>query len=174
MNLELRKHSSRKKREKKEPKMNKKLPCHVDEKIESLFELKRTLEVSFFKNFEESYDFPSGLNFTHMKTIINLHIHGKLSMSDLCLLMVLEKGSFTPVAAKLVEQKLVVKKRCCQDRRIFYLDLSQKGQELAARFFIAHVEYMQSILERLSLEDQDEYFNLIMRLNNLNKKIEFV
>lgn len=154
--------------------MKKKYPCQADDKIESIFELRRTLEISFFKSFEESYDFPPGLNFTHMKTIIHLHIHGKLSMSEICSLMVLEKGSFTPVAAKLVEHELVVKKRCCQDRRIFYLDLSHKGQDLAACFFKAHVEYMRSILEKLPLEDQDEYFELIKRLNKLNKKIELV
>ena len=139
--------------------------------IESIFELHRFIISIFFKNFEETYTLPDGLNFTHMKAAIILRFHGKMTMSELSSMLTIEKGSFTPVAGRLIEKGIVMKERSKEDKRVYKLVLTAYGQELTDQFKDEHWSYMSKILDQLSSEERADYFEKIQALNEYNKKI---
>lgn len=143
-----------------------------DEPIKKILDLKFATDVLFFKHFERSFELPSGLNFTHMKTLLTLNFHGPCSMSELSHLMILEKGSFTPVAAKLIEKGFIRKERSSDDKRVYKLARTETGCELAERFAAAHESYIYSVLDRLTEQEQNEYYRLVEDLNRINLKLK--
>ncbi|MDC7226730.1 MAG: MarR family transcriptional regulator [Spirochaetales bacterium] len=144
----------------------------ADEHIENLFELHWSIISIFFKGFDESFKLPEGLNFTHMKTAMTIFFHGPMTMSEISKRLALEKGSFTPVASRLISGGYVRKERSREDKRVYKLALTESGEELTERLRTAHNQYIQSMLDRLNADEQKEYFEDIVRLNVLNEKIK--
>nr|WP_281389054.1 MarR family transcriptional regulator [Spirochaeta isovalerica] len=133
--------------------------------------MKRDLNELYFKGFFQIYDFPEGLNPTHMLTLIHLDHAGPSPMTQISHLMQLEKGSFTPVAGKLVEMGFIRKDKNREDKRISELHLTESGLKLVTDFKEEHKGF---ILERISLlpeKEQREYFSLMNRLNELDSII---
>lgn len=143
----------------------------ADEHIESLLDLHWSIISIFFKGFDEEVALPEGLNPTHFKAAMMLKFHEPMTMTELSRRLTLEKGSFTPVAARLIDKGLVEKVQSEEDRRVYNLVLSAEGRKLTDWLRKAHWRYIQSMLERLSPEEQEEYFDKMSRLNVLNNKI---
>ena len=141
------------------------------ELIESIFELHRSIISIFFKSFEDIYILQDGLNFTHMKAAMILRFEGKMPMSDLSAKLVLEKGSFTPVAARLIERGLVKKERSVEDKRVYMLGLTAEGEKLTGRFKDEHWKYMTNVLNKLTAEERADYLEQLSNLNKYNKLI---
>ncbi len=141
-------------------------------KVESIFELHRSIISIFFKDFENIFELPKGLNFTHMKAAMILRFQGPMTMSKLSSRLVLEKGSFTPVAAKMTEKGLIEKQRSAEDKRVYHLVLTDYGRKLTAEFKDKHWAFILSAFDRISPEEQNEYFTMISGLNRLNRKIK--
>ena len=80
--------------------MNTEKESSEQELIENIFKLHRSTITIFFKGFEDVYDLPEGLNFTHMKAAIILRFEGSMTMSELSSKLVLEKGSFHSCCGK--------------------------------------------------------------------------
>ncbi len=144
----------------------------AEERIESLFDLHRYIISVFFKDFEEVFKLPEGLNFTHMKAMLTLRFHGKMTMSDLSRMLVIAKGSFTPVAARLITGGYIEKEQSAGDKRVYNLVLTEAGMELTTRFKNEHWAYMTEILDRLPPDEQGDYFAHVTKLNAYHKMIE--
>ncbi len=143
----------------------------IKEKVKSVFDARWGMEQIFFREFAESIELDD-LNFTHIKSMMMLNFEGKCSMTTVSKRLQLEKGSFTPVAKKLIEYNYVEKEQNDQDKRSYSLKLSQKGKAFVDDFLEKHIEYIASRIDLLSSHEQNEYFSLIDRLNVLNKKIQ--
>ena len=152
--------------------MRKKFHDGGDQQIRQIFDLKFGIDLLFFKQFERSFELPSGLNFTHMKALLALSFHGPCSMSEISHMMIMEKGSFTPVAAKLIDKGFLNKERSIEDKRVYNLVITEPGRELTNRFRESHVKYIHSVLDGLSGEEQVEYNRLLEKLNKMNIKLE--
>ena len=109
-----------------------------EDRIEGLFELHRAIISIFFKGFEDTWQLPDELNYTHMKAVMILGFHGHLTMSELSGMLAIEKGSFTPVARKLIGKGLIEKKRSAEDLRVYHLVLTEEGRELMIKFMNMH------------------------------------
>ena len=144
----------------------------AEERIESLFDLHRYIMSVFFKDFEEVFKLPEGLNFTHMKAMLTLRFHGKMTMSDLSRMLVIAKGSFTPVASRLITSGYIQKEQSAGDKRVYNLVLTEEGMELTTRFKNEHWAYMTEILDRLPPDEQEDYFAHVNKLNAYHKVIE--
>lgn len=133
--------------------------------------LKYTMEKLFFKSFAVGFPLPEGLNFTHIRAVMMLYFQGPCTMSRLSTLLILEKGSFTPIARKLINSDIIEKFRSEKDRRKYLLKLTEKGDSLAQEVGGAHINYINETLCRLPEEDIPEYFKLIRSLNEFNRKM---
>lgn len=145
----------------------------MDEKasLKSIFELRSIIENVYFRTFEVSLNLPMKLNHTHFKTMMILNFEGEKSMSVISDKVNLEKGSFTPVAHTLIELGFVEKLRDGEDKRIFSLKLTSKGQEFTREFAKNHLSYMDQKLGNLTEEEKDCYFASIEMINKLTRKM---
>jgi len=141
------------------------------EDLLSLFRLKREINELFFREFYNIYQFQDGLNSTHILTMIHLDHLGPVPMTQISQFLQMEKGSFTPVAGKLTELGYIEKNRNAVDKRIFELSLTAKGRTLVGEFKKEHREYINRSLSRLTEAEQNEYFQLTQRLNQLNTRL---
>lgn len=144
---------------------------HTDETIQSILGLFPMMTEIFFKNFQMSSDMLKNLNSTHTKTIMILRYEGRSSMSSISRKIELEKGSFTPVADKLIKLGYIEKVRSTEDKRKSLLQLTELGHTFAKRFHKEHTEYIYSQLNKLSEAERGAYLAAIDLFHCLSKKI---
>jgi DNA-binding MarR family transcriptional regulator len=74
------------------------------------------------------------------------------------------KPSVTEIVNKLINLDCVEKKRCPNDRRIFYIELTDKGRNIARLQFLAEQRVVDIIFKEFNDEDIEIFVNLIKRL----------
>lgn len=145
----------------------------LDEKesLKSIFELRSIIENVYFRSFEGSLNLPIKLNHTHFKTMMLLNFEGEKTMSEISDKVNLEKGSFTSVANTLIELGFVQKLQDVEDKRVYNLKLTIKGEEFAGEFAKNHLAYMDQKLKYLSEDEKNCYFASIQIINNMTRKM---
>jgi DNA-binding MarR family transcriptional regulator len=136
-----------------------------DERLRSIVDVKVGLEHIFFKDFLSDCRLPEGLNHTHMMAMLNLRFCGSSSMCDLSRKLNLEKGSFTPVAARLSRLGYVDKVQSDRDKRIFELRLTEKGAAATEAFAQAHIAYIDRQTKALPEADRQRFFRAVAFLD---------
>ena len=139
----------------------------ADSTIKQIFNLRFDVEYLFFKKFLNIYPMPHGINPTHIQTLMVLRFMGPSPMSSISQHLVLEKGSFTPVANKLIQLGYVGKERSALDKRIYHLSLTNKGITLANDYADAHHSFIKSVLGQLSDEKRTELLKSIEVTNSI-------
>ncbi|QRN86704.1 MarR family transcriptional regulator [Clostridia bacterium] len=142
------------------------------EAMMTIVNLRAKLEHFFFKGFSKEYPLPEDVNQTHISTLMFLHFNGSAPMSELSHLLNIEKGSFTPVANKLVAMGLIQKKRSEIDKRVYELSLTTEGFALADDFKEKHMVYMQERLKPLEKMRQEEFFRAIKSITDMIEELE--
>lgn len=137
-----------------------------DLRLKSIIDVRMKLERLFFKQHLYSYTMPDGLNQTHMLTLLHLLFCSSCPMVELSRHLNLEKGSFTPVANKLLQFGYIEKKQNPQDKRVSQLSLTEKGETLALDFKKSHLLYIQGLLDTLAEEERERFFQAVGFLND--------
>jgi len=81
--------------------------------------------------------------------------------------MHITKPAVTASANKLIEKGLATKKRSGEDRRLYYLSLTDKGREVYNVSKSANKRFEELIRERLSKEEVDELTRLLAEIVKL-------
>ena len=136
-----------------------------------IFELIAVLVKVYFKDFENSITLPNGLNHTHIRTLIFLCFKDDCPMSVISEKANIEKGSFTPVANKLIRLGYIEKRRDNIDKRIYNLHLTTKGKKFAKELSKEHMEHIENLLSGLSSEDKQNYFKAIKLVEKTTKEL---
>jgi len=142
-----------------------------DHSIESLLELRTQIENIFFKQFLDKHHMDPDLKETTIRTMMILYFNGPSTMRYVSDFLSLEKGSFTPVARKLVKLGYIEKKRDQADKRVFYLTLTPKGREYALLTCGNHQEYVNELLGDLSEIERHTLFDAVDIVNNICRRI---
>jgi DNA-binding MarR family transcriptional regulator len=137
-----------------------------DIRLKSIIDVRMKLDRVFFKQHLYRFSMPDGLNQTHMLTLLYLHFSTSSPMVDLSRHLNLEKGSFTPVAKKLLQLGYIKKEQNPQDRRVSDLSLTKKGEILASDFKNSHLLYIQSLLDTLEEEEREKFIQAVGFLND--------
>ena len=127
----------------------------INNDLNLIFELSYTYRDVFVRNFLSGYPAPEGLNRTHLRTLLFIMFADKPKMSEISGNMGLEKGSFTPVAQKLLNLGYIEKSKTDLDRRKSILSLTEKGKKLTLEYSKAHADYIQGKLDLLGNEKED-------------------
>jgi DNA-binding MarR family transcriptional regulator len=140
--------------------------------LELVTGLRGKLDYVFFKSFMKTYSLPEGMNHAHIGTLMFLSFIGVAPMSKLSRRVNLEKGSFTPVANKLIEMKLIQKKRNESDRRVYELSLTDEGIILAEDVKKEHMLYIEDKLKSLDKDQIEEFFTAIKLVTTTIEKLD--
>jgi DNA-binding MarR family transcriptional regulator len=93
-------------------------------------------------------------------------------MSEVSRRLNLEKGSFTPVAAKLIKLGYIQKNQDESDKRVYNLELTDLGLEVAEDFKEKHLTYINQLVTQFSEDERQEYFEAIDKVYQMTKRLE--
>lgn len=144
---------------------------HIDDELHSILGMVGITNEVFFRSFQKLYPLPKGLNKTHMKTLMFIRFEGNCPMNLLSKKVDLEKGSFTPVAEKLIKMGYIEKVHSDVDRRKSLLQLTPLGDEFATDFETKHSEHIKSILSKLDDNEKEMYLSAIRLVLSTSKKL---
>lgn len=136
-----------------------------------IFELSHIYRDVFVRDFLADYPTPEGLNRTHLRTLLFIMFADNPKMSEISGNMGLEKGSFTPVAQKLLALGYISKSKTDKDRRKSILNLTDKGTELTLEYYAAHEKYINDKLALLG-DERDKYLETLEVLLGMTKKMK--
>ncbi|MBN2558162.1 MAG: MarR family transcriptional regulator [Clostridia bacterium] len=139
--------------------------------LTKIFELSHTYRDVFIRNFEIAYPAPEGLNKTHLRTLMYIRFANNPKMSEISGNMGLEKGSFTPVAQKLLDLGYIRKDKTEKDKRKSILNLTEKGKRLTDEFGKAHEKYIKEKLDLLTPDEVKYLFSSMDTVLHIVKKL---
>lgn len=142
-----------------------------DNRIRCLMEFHRNFFHLIIKGFELGLENREELNPKHYQTIMALFHGGSCTMHDLSTRVMLQKGSFTPVANKLLSIGFIRKERSAEDKRMYFIHLTDKGVNFANGFSDKHHSYLEDKFSALSSGERDRYFELLYELRGFNEKM---
>jgi MarR family 2-MHQ and catechol resistance regulon transcriptional repressor len=93
-----------------------------------------------------------------------LHAKGPLMVGEVGSRVLLTSGSTTYVVDRLEERGLVARRPCTSDRRVLYVDLTERGRELIASIFPEHAEEVRRAMTGLTTEEQKIATAMLKRL----------
>lgn len=133
---------------------------------QKLLILRAQLDYIIFKDFNKNHDMPDGLKPVHAMTMLKINFIGKISMSELSYSLNMEKGSVTTVADKLINSGYITSNRNSEDRRVYLLELTEKGKIFAEDYIIVHMKYIDGLFNNLELIKKTELFDSIESISN--------
>jgi MarR family 2-MHQ and catechol resistance regulon transcriptional repressor len=105
-----------------------------------------------------------GLTETQFGTLeILLHL-GRQTTGELTRRQLSTGGNLTVVVDNLEKRGLVERRRCLEDRRVVYVELTEAGRELIASIFPAHVAAITRQMSVLTAAEQDELARLCRKV----------
>lgn len=140
--------------------------------VELIFEFMHLYHSTFFRGFNYSDYYNEGLNKAHVKTMIYLYTHNGGTMTDVSRCVALEKGSFTPVANKLLKLGYIEKIGLDEDKRKAFLILLPKGEAYAERAKKEHIGHFEEQLSKLTNKERNDFIKSLNILHELLKKLQ--
>ena len=102
--------------------------------------------------------------YSHIRIIIILSIYNKLSMKGISELISKDKSTVTTLVNKLEKLGYVKKESCSQDKRIVYLSLEEKAEEILETVFQVTKVFHKRVENILSKEEIETLFFLMEKL----------
>ncbi len=118
---------------------------------------------------ETKYVTKYGVSTVEFRCIRFLYENEQLTVNQLAQLMTLTSSRITRIIDSLVEKKLVVRESGKQDRRVYYLSLTNKGKKLSAAMIEDHTKMHAEILQSIPADKQLLMFE---NLEHLNQAVE--
>lgn len=140
--------------------------------IELIFEFMHLYNTTFLRGVSFSDYYNEGLNKAHVKAMIFLYVHKGGTMTEVSRCVALEKGSFTPVANKLLELEYIEKIGLEEDKRKAFLVLTPKGVSYAERVKQEHIDHFETQFAKLSNKERSDFKKSLSTLHGLLKKIK--
>ncbi|MEI8199393.1 MAG: MarR family transcriptional regulator [Eubacteriales bacterium] len=136
----------------------------MDINIEFMRELHKTSHIvldTITKNLFE-------LGFTFSEFLILLHLEKteKEAVQKLGDIALITSGTITFVINKLIKKGLVKKLQNPDDKRIFWISITDLGRKKFEDLFKSHMEYLETVLSSLSTQEKSEFIEKIRWLNS--------
>ena len=99
-----------------------------------------------------------------MRIIIILHFNKKLSMKELTEKLGRDKSTVTALVNKLEAEGYLKKTVCCKDKRITYLQLKEKSQEIVDTLFEVSEIFHEKVKSIIGQEDTETLYKISQKL----------
>lgn len=106
-----------------------------------------------------------GLNSTEFGVLELLYHKGEQPIQQIGKKILLTSGSITYVVDKLEKKQLIVRKSCHKDRRVTYVHLTKKGEELIEKIFPTHSDYVNQLFSTLSDDEKETMIALCKKIS---------
>ena len=106
----------------------------------------------------------TGLTVPQFAVLEMLYHKGDLKVGDIIEKSLSSVGNISLIIDNLKKLSYVEKKKCLLDGRITYVSLSEKGKSLIENMWPSHVDDMNSIMSKLSLEEKNILISLLKKL----------
>ncbi len=119
------------------------------------------------KNVQEN-----GLNISEFGVLEMLLHKGEQPVQKIAEKILVTSGTITYVLDKLQKKELICRKKCDKDKRIFYISLTQKGEELITGAFAKHKKFLDDLF--CSLDDNiknDIVSNMFTLVDTLDDQV---
>lgn len=104
------------------------------------------------------------LSYSHIRIIIILSIYNRISMKEISELISKDKSTVTTLVNKLEKLGYVKKITCQRDRRMTYLKLEEKAEEIVETVFQVANLFHQKVESILTKEEISTLFILMAKL----------
>ncbi|WP_211750173.1 MarR family transcriptional regulator [Paenibacillus sp. Marseille-Q4541] len=110
--------------------------------------------------------FSDDLGVSHILVLGHLKQKGKSRPSDIAKILGFTPPTLSYLSEKLVGKKLVTRKMDESDRRIIYLEITDKGAEILKQATLEGERLRIKLFERLTEEERAQLAGLYKKLNN--------
>lgn len=109
-----------------------------------------------------------GLNISEFGVLEILFHKGELPVQKIAEKILVTSGTTTYVIDKLEKKDLVFRKQCEKDKRIYYVFLSKKGEELITEIYPKHKKFLDDLFGGIEEDVKTELIaNLILLHDSL-------
>ena len=105
-----------------------------------------------------------GLTGPQLAVVKMLEPVGKLSLSELSSQIRARNSTVTGIIDRMEREELVVRRRSKQDRRVINIELTDKGQKLAAEIPVEPVQIFRQVLGELGARDAADLRRILTKL----------
>jgi MarR family transcriptional regulator, 2-MHQ and catechol-resistance regulon repressor len=105
-----------------------------------------------------------GLTQPQFGVVESLGHHGRIPIGELSRKQLLAGGTVTVVVDNLEKEGLVERQHCKEDRRVVYVQLTEKGRNLFREIFVQHASVISGLASVLSTQEQDQLAALLKKL----------
>ncbi|MBC2576734.1 MarR family winged helix-turn-helix transcriptional regulator [Peptostreptococcus canis] len=123
----------------------------------------------FYLEYIKSFMQTTNINKTQVRAITFIKNYGSISMSELCNMLNIEKGSLTSMIDDLEEKKYVERTKDRRDRRKYNIVLTEKGDKLAQDFVEYLKESLKGKIDKIGNENLQHFFDA---MNVIIKTVE--
>jgi DNA-binding MarR family transcriptional regulator len=112
----------------------------------------------------------SNYSLTEVRVMFEAYYTPGITARQLTGILQVDEGYLSRLIAKLVKQKIVLKKQSKEDKRIYALELSEKGRQLFTDLNKRSSQAIASLIEHLTAEEHQELVRLQHRIKTLLTK----
>lgn len=132
----------------------------IDQLIELLFKTSRLMKEEMSYTHDLTH-----LSILQVQTLIFLHQHQNVTMSDIADFFHIELPSATSLLNKLYRHRWVARHEDPQDRRLVRVDLTTKGKTMLEQVMRDRKKKLQKVLSYLSTKEKIELKNILKTLS---------
>lgn len=131
----------------------------VDTTISFLVKSLPRLYNEFYLQYIKTFVQDRNINKTQVRALTFIKNYGSISMSELCNMLNIEKGSLTSMIDDLEKKEYVERVKDKKDRRKYNIILTEEGESLAVEFITYLQNSLHGKIERIGHDKLEEFFD---------------
>ena len=144
----------------------------VDTTISFLVKSLPRLYNDFYLEYIKSFIQGKNINKNQVRALTFIKNYGSISMSELCNMLNIEKGSLTSMIDDLEKKKYVERMKYKKDRRKYNIVLTKDGDKMACEFLEHLKENLHDKIERIEKDNLGRFFESMNEIINTMESID--
>ncbi|SDC72118.1 MarR family winged helix-turn-helix transcriptional regulator [Geotoga petraea] len=103
--------------------------------------------------------------------VMELLLHkGKQPVQKIAERILVTSGTITYVINKLIKKGYIKRERCNEDKRIYYVDLTEEGRIFIEKVFKEHEKYLSKLFQEIDNNDKKDLIKKLNLFENVAKQ----
>lgn len=103
--------------------------------------------------------------------VMELLLHkGKQPVQKIAERILVTSGTITYVINKLIKKNYIKRERCNEDKRIYYVDLTEEGRIFIEKVFKEHEKYLSKLFQEIDNNDKKDLIEKLNLFENVAKQ----
>lgn len=113
-----------------------------------------------------------GLIASEFSVLEYLYFEGEQPIQVIGSKVILTSGSMTYIINKLEDKKLIKRRQCKKDKRIYYIRITKKGIKLFEEVFPTHKKYIEKVFSGLNKNEKKQMIELFQKMHDYAKTLK--